>query len=278
MNHLKKNRIVVKIGSNSLTHPKTGRLDYIKIERLAMELTDIRNRGMDVCLVSSGAIAVGRQTLGVKQRPKKFSEKQALSSVGQVRLMATYQKYFSEFNQMTGQILMTKNTILDNVSCINAKNTFEELFAMGVIPIVNANDAISTYEMQFGDNDTLSAIVCSLINAKQLILLSDIDGLYSEDPNHNPDATLITHVKKIDESIMKMSSENPGSDVGTGGMNTKILAAQIATSSGASMIIANAKDVSILHQILDRHFIGTTFDSNYDENFYLDDFLERTII
>ena len=267
-NFSRKKRVVVKIGSNSLMHRKTGRVDYIKIERLAMELSNLKNMGMDVCLVSSGAIAVGRQRMNVKRRPKELPKIQALAAIGQVRLMALYSQYFAEYNQTAGQILMTKNTILDDVSRKNAQNTFEELFSMGIIPIVNANDTISTYEIQFGDNDTLSAYVTNLISADLLILLSDIDGLYTNDPKKDPDARIIPYVDRIDEKIQSMASDDPGSDVGTGGMYTKIRAAQIATQSGADMIIVNASDLSIIHQIFDGSgFTGTVFKSNYNEYF-----------
>ncbi len=158
-----KKRIIVKIGSAALHHEATGRLNLGKVERLVRELCDIRNRGLDVCLVSSGAIAVGRKVIGLEERPSDISTKQACAAVGQARLMMTYQKMFSEYHQTAAQILMTKGTMLDNVARKNAQNTFEELFRMGIIPIVNENDTISTYEMQFGDNDTLSALVASLV-------------------------------------------------------------------------------------------------------------------
>ena len=189
--------------------------------------------------------------------------------------MMTYQKMFAEYHQMAGQVLMTKNTMIDNVSRKNAQNTFEELFRLGVIPIVNENDTISTYEMQFGDNDTLSAIVAALISADLLILLSDIDGLYTDDPRENPDASLIREVDTIDERYLFMAKESTGSDVGTGGMATKLSAARIATKSGADMIIANAKNMGILHQIFEGDFIGTLFHSNYDEDFYISDYIEE---
>ena len=273
-NLAKKKRVVVKIGSNSLVHKKTGRLDYIKLERLVREICDLRNRGMDVCLVSSGAIAVGRQTLGYNKRPKEMALRQALASVGQARLMSVYQTYFSEYNQDCGQVLMTKNTMLDNVSRKNAQNTFEKLFELGVIPVVNANDTVSTYEIQFGDNDTLAAVVTSLIGADLLILLSDIDGLYTDDPKKNEDATLVSYVEKIDDKLKSMASEDPGSSIGTGGMTTKIRAAQIAGASGADMIIANGADVSILHHIFENDYKGTFFKANKDEDFFLQDVIE----
>lgn len=273
----KKKRVVVKIGSNSLVHKKTGRLDYIKLERLVREICDLRNRGMDVCLVSSGAIAVGRQTLGYKTRPKEMPLRQALASVGQARLMSVYQTYFSEYNQDCGQVLMTKNTMLDNVSRKNAENTFEKLFELGVIPVVNANDTVSTYEIQFGDNDTLAAVVTSLVHADLLILLSDIDGLYTDDPKKNPEAKLVEYVEKIDEDLISMASGTPGSSIGTGGMTTKIRAAQIASASGADMIIANGADVSILHEIFEGNYTGTFFESHKDDDFFLQDVLEGEI-
>ena len=273
----KKKRVVIKIGSSSLTHPETGNLNFIKMMHLVRELCDMRNRGMDVCLVSSGAIAVGRKTIGLTERPKDISAKQACAAIGQARLMMTYEKMFSEYNQVMAQILMTKNTMVNPTSRENAKNTFEELFHLGVIPIVNENDTVSTYEMQFGDNDTLSAIVASLVEADLLILLSDIDGLYTDDPHKNPNAKLIDVVEQMAESLFEMAKDSTGSDVGTGGMATKLAAAQIATNSGTDMIIANGEDVCILHHILDDSFTGTIFKANRKENFSISDFIINKI-
>jgi glutamate 5-kinase len=243
---------------------------------LVRELCDIRNRGIDVCLVSSGAIAVGRQTIALKERPKEVSVKQACAAIGQARLMMSYEKLFSEYNQVMAQVLMTKDTMVDPTARENAKNTFEELFHMGVIPVVNENDTVSTYVMQFGDNDTLSAIVAALIGADLLILLSDIDGLYTDDPHKNPDAKLIHVVEELDESLMAMA-KGSASDVGTGGMMTKLNAAKIATFSGADMVIANGEDVCILHHMLDDKFIGTVFLANENADFCLADFITKTI-
>ncbi len=277
MKNRERKRVVVKIGSSSLTHESTGCLDLPKMERLVRELCDIRNRGMDVCLVSSGAIAVGRQTLGLMERPKDISTKQACAAVGQGRLMMAYQKLFGEYGQDAGQVLITKNTMINPVSRENAKNTFDELFRLGVIPIVNENDTVSTYEMQFGDNDTLSALVASLVEADLLILLSDIDGLYTDDPRKNPDATLITQVETIDSSIVSMG-KGVGSDVGTGGMATKLLAAKIATFSGADMIIANGNNLHVLHKIFDEEdYVGTLFKANDNPNFQLTEFIMESI-
>lgn len=274
----KKKRVVVKIGSSSIHHEETGKLNFTKLEKLVRELCDIRNQGIDVCLVSSGAIAVGRQVMGFQERPKDISTKQACAAVGQARLMMTYQKMFAEYHQTVGQVLMTKGTMLDNVSRKNAQNTFEELFRLGVIPIVNENDTVSTYEMRFGDNDSLSAIVAALAGADLLILLSDIDGLFTDDPRENTDAELIRVVENLDENIISMAKGSTGSDIGTGGMETKLIAAQIATRSGADMIIANGEDIGILHRIFGGEFVGTLFRENYDEDFYIADFIEESMI
>lgn len=275
MDFKKKKRVVIKIGSSSLTHPATGNINYIKMERLVREFCNLRNQGIDVCLVSSGAIAVGKQSMGLAERPRRLPEKQACASVGQARLMSIYQKFFAEYNQKVGQVLMTKETMIDNVSRKNAQNTINELMAMGVIPIVNENDTVSTYEIRFGDNDTLSAIVSALTGADLLILLSDIDGLYTDDPKVNPDAELITYVEEFSPEYMEMASSAPGSEMGTGGMVTKIKAARIATASGVDMIIANGKDFGILHHIFENRFTGTFFKANYDESFDILDLLEE---
>ena len=254
-------RVIVKIGSSSLTHEETGKLDLGKMEQLVRQLSDLRNRGMDVCLVSSGAIAVGRSAMGIHERPTDISMKQACAAVGQAKLMMVYQKLFAEYNETAGQVLLTKNTMINPVSRENAKNTFEELFQLGVIPIVNENDTTSTYEMQFGDNDTLSALVSSMVGADLLILLSDIDGLYTDDPHTNPDAKLVQVVENLDEEILGMAKGTTGSNVGTGGMTTKLTAAKIATLSGTDMIIANGADVKILVQIFEDAYTGTLFKS-----------------
>jgi glutamate 5-kinase len=265
-----KQRIVVKIGSSSLTHPETGHMDYNKIEHLVRTLTDIHGMGKDVVLVSSGAIAVGRQAMNMK--PQTLSEKQALAAVGQARLMMTYQKLFSEYNQATGQILMTKNTMLDTLNRRLARNTFEELLKMGVIPVVNENDTIATYEIEFGDNDRLSAIVAALIHADLLILLSDIDGFYTDDPHKNADAKLISLVPEITDDFLAMG-KGTSTDVGTGGMSAKLAAAQIATDSGADMLLMNGERIDAITQVLDGEDIGTLFLAHKNKNFDLIDCL-----
>lgn len=276
-NKLNYKRVVIKIGSSSLTHEQTGRLNLGKMEHLVRELSDLHNQGIDVCLVSSGAIAVGRAALGIEERPSDTSIKQACAAVGQAKLMMVYQKLFSEYSQTAGQVLLTKNTMVNPVSRMNAKNTFEELFRLGIIPVVNENDTVSTYEMQFGDNDTLSALVASMVGADLLILLSDIDGLYTDDPHNNPEAKLLKVVDTIDENIYGMAKESTGSDVGTGGMATKLTAAKIATYSGADMIITNGKDVRIIQDIFVDDYVGTLFTANENPNFNLATYIMETI-
>ena len=264
-----KKRIVVKVGSSSLTHPETGGLDYTRLETLVRELCNIRNSGKEVILVTSGAIPVGKRAVHIKDAKQSVAIKQACAAIGQSRLMMVYQKIFAEYNQVCAQILMTKDTITNTLNRTNCHNTFEELLQLGVIPVVNENDTVSTFEIKFGDNDTLSAIVASLIDADLLILLSDIDGLYTDNPRTNPDAKFVEVVDEINDEIMQMGKAETGSSVGTGGMNTKIHAAQIATKSGADMIICNSEDIHILHRIMDGRNFGTLLVAHKDENFNL---------
>lgn len=272
-----KKRIVIKIGSSSLTHQKTGRLNLTKMEILTREITDLCNQGKEVVVVSSGAIGVGSAALGLKGKPSQVEQKQACAAVGQARLMMIYQKLFAEYNQTAGQILMTKNTMVNHLNRRNAQNTFEELLKMGVIPIVNENDTISTYEIQFGDNDTLSAIVSALIGADLLILLSDIDGLFTDDPRANPQAEFVSLVKNMDEHYMKMGKESTGSQVGTGGMATKLEAARIATGAGTDMVIANGRDFRVIHRIIEGNAEGTLFLANPKEEFHLIDYIDQLV-
>ena len=269
-----KKRIVIKIGSSSLQHKETGGLDYTKLDVLVRELCNIANQGKEVVLVSSGAIAVGKRAVHIGKEDNPIAVKQACAAIGQARLMMTYQKLFAEYNHVAAQVLMTKNTIAEPLNRFNAKNTFSELLKLGAIPIVNENDTVSTFEIEFGDNDTLSAIVAALIDADLLILLSDIDGLYTDDPNKNPDAEFISVVDHLDDSIMGMGKGTSAS-VGTGGMGTKLSAARIATSSGADMIIANAADVRIIHRIMDGREYGTLFKAHKSEEFDLVTFIEN---
>ena len=264
-----KKRIVVKIGSSSLTHPETGELNLLKIEKLVRILCDLKGEGKDVVLVSSGAIAAGRQALGGQKRPVSISEKQAYAAVGQARLMMVYQKLFSEYNHVAAQVLLTKDTMTNEVSRYNAQNTFDELMNLGAVPIVNENDTVSTHEIQFGDNDRLSAIVAALIGADLLILLSDIDGLYSDDPRKNPNAKFIGLVEEITPDLLAMGKATSGSDVGTGGMSAKLAAARIATDSGSDMIIANGENVEVIQELMEGKEKGTLFMAHSNLDFDL---------
>ena len=220
------------------------------------------------------------EVLGLKERPKELKVKQACSAVGQARLMMIYQKLFAEYNQTAAQILMTKNTMVNNLNRMHARNTFEELLNLDTIPVVNENDSISSYELElldkFGDNDTLSAVIAALIGADLLILLSDIDGLFTDDPNTNPDAKFIDTVETLDDKLLSMGKGSVSS-VGTGGMATKLTAAEIATAAGADMVIANGADFHVIHKILEGRKHGTLFVHNKKEEFYLIDYIEKLI-
>ena len=272
-----KKRIVIKIGSSSLMHNETGRLNLGKIEKLVRTIVDIKNSGKDVVLVSSGAIAVGRMAIGLNEKPDELPVKQACAAIGQAKLMMVYQKIFAEYSTTAAQVLMTKATVMNDKSRRNAQNTFNELLNLGAVPIVNENDTLSTYEIKqvqtFGDNDRLSAIVTSIIDADLLILLSDIDGLYTDDPNSNPDARFINQVDVIDDKLLNMGKSTSGSGVGTGGMATKLKAAGIAVSSGADMVIANGNDIDNIAKIMSGADVGTLFVSCKDENFDLVKFI-----
>lgn len=276
-----KKKIVVKIGSSSLHHPETGKLDLRKMEVLVRQLCDLKNRGKDVILVSSGAIMVGKNALGIKKRLEDVNEKQACASVGQARLMSIYQKLFSEYNQICSQVLLTKNTMLDDLNRYNAVKTFRELLEFGVVPIVNENDTIATYEIDsmsvFGDNDRLSAVVAALVNADLLILMSDIDGLYTDDPHQTDDAVFIDCVEHLDRELMQMGKSSTGSSVGTGGMATKLSAADIAISSGCDMVIANGNDFHNIGRICDGEKVGTLFLADRKDEFYVLNKLEHMV-
>lgn len=269
-----KKRIVFKIGSSTLTHSETGGLDLVKMEKFVRILTDLHNQGKEIVVVSSGAISVGRKALGLKERPTVRSVKQACAAVGQSRLMMVYQKLFSEYNQNTAQILMTKMTIVNDKSRHNAQNTFRELLDMGVIPIVNENDTVATDEIDFGDNDSLSAVVSAIVKADLLVLLSDIDGLYTDDPNKNKNATLIPVVKQITDEMLDMA-KGPVSDVGTGGMSSKLAAAGIVNDAGADMIITNGDDMDNINRIFAGEEIGTLFVAHKTKHFHLKNYLEQ---
>lgn len=274
----KRKRIVIKIGSSSLMHSQTGKLDLVKIEKLVRILCDIHNSGKDVILVSSGAIAVGRMAIGLDERPDELPVKQACAAIGQARLMMIYQKIFAEYSQITAQVLMTKYSIINEISRQNAENTFKELLKLGAIPVVNENDTISTDEIRhvqtFGDNDRLSAIVSCLIGADLLILLSDIDGLYTDDPKSNSSAEFIGEVREVDDKLFNMGKSTSSSGVGTGGMSAKLSAAKIATYSGADMVITNADNLDNIAAIINGDNVGTLFCANRKKDFDLVQMIE----
>lgn len=268
-----KKRIVIKIGSSSLTHPETGLINIAKLEKLVRAITDLSNQGKEVVLVSSGAIAVGKSKIGIHKKEVTLPVKQACAAIGQAQLMTMYQKLFSEYNKVAAQILITKYTMVNQTSRLNATNTFNELFLLGAIPIVNENDTVSTYEIEFGDNDRLSAIVTALIEGDLLILLSDIDGLFTDDPYTNPDAEFIDLVPEITDSLLSMGKSSSNSNLGTGGMSAKLSAAKIATASGADMVIANGENIEVIEQIINGECVGTLFVANKEEEFNIIDFL-----
>lgn len=269
-----KKRIVFKIGTSTLTHSETGALDLVKMEKFVRILTDLHNQGKEIVVVSSGAIGVGKRALGMKERPRERSVKQACAAVGQIRLMTVYQKLFSEYNQNTAQILMTKITIQDDKSRHNAKNTFRELLDLGVIPIVNENDTVATDEIDFGDNDYLSAIVSAIVQADLLVLLTDIDGLYTDDPNKNPKAERIPYVEHITDEMLSMA-KGPVSDLGTGGMSSKVEAAGIANDAGTDMAIINGSDMDNITRLINGEDLGTIFKAHKTRHFHLKNYLDR---
>ncbi len=253
----KKNIIVVKIGTSTLTYPN-GRLNFNRISRLAMILSDIRNSGKKVLLVSSGAIAVGTGRLGYNSKPVDLPGKQASAAIGQAILMKIYQKLFDEYNQMIAQVLLTKDVMTDEVRKKNAQNTLHKLLEMDIIPIINENDTVSVDEIQFGDNDTLSAMVSVLIQADLLIMLSDIDGFYTDNPKKNASAKRLPIIETITEDI-ELAASGKGSDFATGGMITKILAAKMCLKYGVNTIIADGSRPEIIFDILNGDDVGTLF-------------------
>lgn len=259
----KKNRIVVKVGSSTLTH-ETGKLNYHRIERLAMEIADLANQGKEMVLVSSGAVSAGMGPLGLSARPKTIREKQAVAAVGQGVLMHTYEKMFREYGQNVGQVLLTRMDAQDRKKFMNSRNTLLTMLQMGVIPIINENDVVAIDEFKIGDNDTLSAMVSNFIEADLLIILSDVDGLYTANPQTHPEARIIPVVTEVDKHVYDIAG-GAGSSIGTGGMYTKIQAASIATSSGVDMVIASGSEDGVLRRICQGEDVGTWFtakDSN----------------
>jgi glutamate 5-kinase len=277
-NFKNKKRIVVKIGSSSVIHPETGGMDFVKLEKLARYLTDLHNQGKDVILVSSGAVGMGMQTMGILKRPYSIAKKQACAAIGQGQLIGVYERFFREYNQNIAQVLLNKDVMISDERRTNAKNTFIELLDMGVIPVVNENDTVSTEGIEFGDNDTLAAIVCALVKGDLLIILTDIDGFYTDDPKKDPQAKIIPMVEAIDEGIEGMA-KGVTSRFGTGGMAAKIAAANICNDSGADMIIVSGKKAEIIHHVMEGQNFGTVFKAHKRSDFDLIAYLEnRTYI
>lgn len=257
-------RIVVKVGTSTLAHP-TGRLNIQRMEKLCKVLSDLKNMGHEIILVSSGAIAMGFGKLNLSERPKDVPTKQASAAVGQCELMYIYDKLFTEYNHTVAQLLITAPDIEEGgVRKQNFHNTLARLLELGALPVINENDTISTEEFGIGDNDTLSAIVAVTIQADLLILLSDIDGLFDGDPRKNPDAKLIDTVGKIDEHIISLGGGS-GSNLGTGGMATKLRAAQMATAAGCEMVIANGQSPEVLYDVAAGKRVGTRFLAKRDK-------------
>ena len=251
-------RIVVKVGTSTLAHA-TGRLNIQRMERLCKVLSDLKNAGHEIILVSSGAIGMGVGKLSLSARPKDMPTKQAAAAIGQCELMYIYDKLFSEYNHIVAQLLITAPDLAEGGSRkAHFHNTLARLLELGALPVINENDTVSTDEIVIGDNDTLSAIVSATVSADLLILLSDIDGLYDRDPRRAPDAKLIETVPVIDAHILSLAGDK-GSELATGGMITKLHAAQIATAAGCEMVIANGGKPEVLYDIVDGKRVGTRF-------------------
>lgn len=250
-------RIVIKLGTSTLTH-RTGQLNIRRVEELCKVLSDLKNEGHEMVVVSSGAIAMGVGKLSLRERPKDIPSKQAAAAVGQCELMYVYDKLFSEYNHVVAQILITGEDIENPDRAQNFHNTLFRLLEWGTIPVINENDTVSTVECGIGDNDTLGAIVARSIEADLLVLLSDIDGLYTADPRHDPTARLIPVVEEITPAMLE-SANGAGTALGTGGMQTKLSAARIATGAGVEMVIANGERPRELYDIVAGKPIGTRF-------------------
>ena len=251
------NEIVIKVGTSTLTHAN-GSLDLQRIDVLSRVLCDLKNAGKRIVLVSSGAIGVGRNKMHIDTRPRTIPEKQALAAMGQVTLMTVYSKFFAEYGCNAAQILLTADVINHEESRLNTVNTIHTLYDFNCIPVVNENDTVATKEIEFGDNDTLSAIVAGVIGAQTLIILSDIDGLYNDDPHTNPDAQLISQIDTIDDDVRAMC-KGSASSLGTGGMATKLHAAEIGWEHGVDTVLINGEDPKLIYNVLNGEDIGTYF-------------------
>ena len=250
-------RIVIKIGTSTLAHP-TGHLNIRRVEQLCKIMSDIKNAGHELILVSSGAIGMGVGKLGLRERPKDIPSKQAAAAVGQCELMSTYDKLFSEYHHTVAQLLITGDDTTNDTRRLNFTNTLNRLLELGALPVINENDTVATDEIVIGDNDTLAAIVARSVHADMLILLSDIDGLYTADPHTHPEAALLHHVARVDDHIREIAGIS-SSTQGTGGMVTKLHAADICLGCGCKMVIANGNNPGNLYDILEGKTVGTTF-------------------
>lgn len=253
-------RVVIKVGTTTLTH-ETGLLNLERIEVLVRQIANLHNNGYEVMLVTSGAIGAGMGKLNLKNRPKTLPEKQAVAAVGQVALIHLYQKIFAEYGKNIGQLLLTASDLNERNRYLNGRNTCFALFNAGVIPVINENDAIAVEEIKVGDNDTLSAFVATLVDADLLIIFSDIDGLYDSNPKENPEAKLLPLITSLNEEVKNMAGDS-NSKFGTGGMATKIKAAEIALNSGVNMVIAQGEKPENLLKIIKGEDIGTLFVKN----------------
>ncbi len=250
-------RIVVKIGTSTLAHP-TGLLNIRRVEEFCKVLSDLKNCGHEIILVSSGAIGMGVGKLSLKERPRDIPTKQAAAAVGQCELMYTYDRLFQKYHHTVAQILLTGSDFRHEDRYRNFQNTLQRLLELGVLPIINENDTIATEEIKVGDNDTLSAMVAVSVHADRLVLLSDIDGLYTKDPHRFSDAELIGRVEEMTDEILSLGGDE-GSSLGTGGMKTKLHAASICMESGCEMVILNGSDPSLLYDLFDGKSVGTLF-------------------
>ncbi len=250
-------RIVIKIGTSTLAHP-TGHLNIRRVEQLCKIMSDIKNAGHELILVSSGAIGMGVGKLGLRERPKDIPSKQAAAAVGQCELMYTYDKLFSEYHHTVAQLLITGDDTTNDTRRFNFTNTLNRLLELGALPVINENDTVATDEIVIGDNDTLAAIVARSVHADMLILLSDIDGLYTADPHTHPEAALLHHVARVDDHIREIAGISSSAQ-GTGGMVTKLHAADICLGCGCKMVIANGNNPGNLYDILEGKTVGTTF-------------------
>jgi len=250
-------RIVVKVGTSTLTH-SSGKLNLERIERLVSELAELAKQGKEIVLVTSGAVGAGMELLGLTEKPKTIPEKQAAAAVGQGILMHTYEKFFSEHGQVVAQVLLTREDSVKRSRYTNCRNALLTLIEMGVIPIINENDAVAVDELKIGDNDTLSAMVASIVDGDVLIILSDVEGVFTDNPQSNPEAQLIGEITDITPEMEALAG-GPGTKRGTGGMYTKIQAGKIAVNSGVSMVIATGLRDGILRDILIGEKVGTVF-------------------